>query len=111
MASLFPLALGRSADFRYVGTGGGGVQYQYQNSIYITNQEIIPVGSEQRDTWVLRRVQQRLGDNYGRVEENYWIDKESGVWLRRVVVDVQGTSVNPNFSASGYTVTSLTRSP
>lgn len=104
MASLFPLALGRSADFIFVGRTVRFAEYQYRETFNVISEEVIQVGSERRGAWVIRRVEQGLGDNTSRVEETHWVDKETGVWLRRVMVDVQGVSPN-----RGFNVISLTR--
>lgn len=104
MAPLFPLAIGRKAEFISVQRTVRFEEFQYNENFQVTSEELITVGSERRDTWVVRRIHQGLGNNTARVEERYWIDKETGVWLRRVMLDVQGISSN-----RGYTVTSLTR--
>ena len=109
MARLYPLAIGRSADFVTVhtvgaGRGAGLDTQQYREVFTIRGEERIAVGDQQVDTWVMSRRQEGMGGNSFRGTDTFWIDKATGVYLRRMVNETFGQT-----RATPYTATALRR--
>jgi hypothetical protein len=100
MAPLFPLAVGKTAEFIRIGRTLRGDEFQFRESFRVRAEETIQVGDIAAPSWVVDRVSQGLGNNTFRGEETFWIDKASGVYLRRVLVSSQGLTQSRPFSVT-----------
>lgn len=106
MQSLYPMAVGRKAAFDAFFTADrGGTTLVYRDSFEVQGEERIAVGDQQVASWVLRRVQQGTGNNTFSTDKIYWVDKATGVFLRRVI----GQTVGGVSQARGYEATVLRR--
>lgn len=102
MRSLFPLGIGRSADFIFVGTTRSNNEFQYRETWEVTGEDLLQINTQQRPAWTVRRIQRGLGGNYFNGEETIWIDKSTGIHLRRILGSTQGLT-----TSRGYTVSSI----
>ena len=107
MSQLYPLAIGRTADFITVQATARGDTNQYREVFSVTGEERIAVGGQQVDAWIIRRRQEGMGGNTFRGTETYWADKASGAWLKRTIDETFGN----RSGARPYMATALQRSP
>ncbi|WP_426960382.1 hypothetical protein [Muricoccus radiodurans] len=93
LASLYPLAIGRTATVRYrlVNPRVIGQTFPFEETFRVTGEASVTLeDGATRQAWVVQGRNRNLNDGQGVFDTTYQIDKETGVILNQVTTSMTG---------------------
>lgn len=104
LQSLWPMAVGGTANYVFIGRTDRGETFQYTESWRVLRAEPLTIGGVVRNTLVVQRTQEGRMDNRFLGTDTHWWDTATGAWVKGEVSVTRG-----NTSSRPYQATSITR--
>jgi len=99
-SALWPLEIGKTASFTFIGTDRTGKTFSYRDTWRVERAERVMLDGEQRNVLVLTRMQEGMLGNDFSGTETYRYDPQTGVFLSRTVQIQRGVSWSRPFEVT-----------